>query len=244
MIQTSGAFILSKITYDYDADSISLNTDDTRYKQLTADKFEFEQTWFLPEEKTIVCLFTETSASSFFPVLYTYNLNSSSFNKIFPTTQYNTLRTTLSSYTPKEGRFVYNSSTRTYGITYNAKDVNDGIVFINLKLKRLEDIELETIDVFENRNPYRVNTMPPILLTQYLSAIPVTINSTFSLEVSAYNNPTAYEIIQTSSGVTELQVTSAGTFTGKLTSDGIHHINYSISNDVGSTYYALTLSAT
>jgi hypothetical protein len=108
----------------------------------------------------------------------------------------------------------------------------------------LEDIELETIDVFENRNPYRVNTMPPILLTQYLSAIPVTINSTFSLEVSAYNNPTAYEIIQTSSGVTELQVTSAGTFTGKLTSDGIHHINYSISNDVGSTYYALTLSAT
>ena len=245
MIHTSSAFIFGKIAYDYETDTITLNTDDTRFKQLTSSVFDFEQTWFLPQEKSVVTLFTETSTTAFYPSLYTYDLNTGLFVKIFPITsaEYNTLDTTLSAYTPKEGRFTYNSSTRTYGITYHCTDANEDIVFVNLKLNRLEDLELASIDVYENRTSDQTNTMPPIVLTNYLSAIPVTANTTFNITVSSYNSPSTYSLINYGPGSNQVTLNSTGTFTGNLTSVGLYHINYTISNDVGSTQYSLTLSA-
>jgi hypothetical protein len=245
MIQTPSLFAFGKITYDYGTDVITLNTDDTRFKQLTADVLDFEQTWFLSQEKSVVTLFTETSTTSFYPSLYTYNLNTGAFVKIFPITpiEYNTLNLALSSYTPKEGRFVYNSSTRTYGITYHCTDANNDTVFVNIKLNRLEDLELASIDIYENRTADQANTMPPIVLTNYLSAIPITTNSTFNITVSAYNGPSAYSLIGYGPGSNQVTLNSTGTFTGNLTSSGLYQINYMISNDVGSTQYSLTLSS-
>jgi hypothetical protein len=116
-------------------------------------------------------------------------------------------------------------------------------VFANIKLNRLEDLELNTIDIYENRTPYQLNTMPPIVLTSYLSAIQVTTNLAFTVSVSAYNNPTSYELILNGPGSTQVIVDNAGTFTGTLTSSGLYHINYFISNEIGTTQYCLTLSA-
>ena len=82
------------------------------------------------------------------------------------------------------------------------------------------------------------------MLSNYLSAIPVQINTALTLAVSAYNNPTSYEIILNGPGSNQIQVTNAGTFTGTLTSSGLYHINYFISNEIGTTQYCLTLSAT
>jgi hypothetical protein len=245
MIETSASLILSRISYDYEADVFTFNSDDSKYKLLSANKFEFNQTWFLPAEKNVICMFTEVSGNSFFPVLYTYNLNTTNLVKIFPvlTEQYNSLNTALSSYSYQDGRFCYNSATRTYGITYHCLDSNNDIVFVNVKLNRLEDLELDTIDIYENRTSYQTNTMPPIVLTNYLSAIQVPTNSAFTVTVSAYNNPTSYELISSSSGSNEVAVNSSGTFTGTFTSNGLYHVNYFISNEIGTTQYCLTLSA-
>ena len=246
MIEASSTFIISRVTYDYDIDQIAINTDDTRYKLLADDSFRFEQTWFLPQEKSLICMFTEISSNSFFPNLYSYDQNTGNFLKTFPikSSDYNTLEQGLSAYNPQSGKFCYNDSTRTYGITYHALDSNDDVVFINIKLNRLEDLVLDTIDIYENRSAYQINVMPPILLNYYLSAVPVTTNSSFAITVSALNNPTSYELIQIGEGTNQISLSSSGTFTGILTSDGLYHVNYTISNEVGSTQYCLTLSAT
>jgi hypothetical protein len=117
-------------------------------------------------------------------------------------------------------------------------------VFANIKLNRLEDLELNTIDIYENRSPYQLNTMPPIVLTNYLSAIQVTTNTAFTISVSAYNNPTSYELILNGPGSNQIAASDSGTFTGTLTANGLYHINYFISNEIGTTQYCLTLSAT
>jgi hypothetical protein len=112
-----------------------------------------------------------------------------------------------------------------------------------MKLNRLEDLELASIDIYENRTADQANTMPPIALTNYLSAIPVTTNSTFNITVSAYNSPSTYSLINYGPGSNQVALNSTGTFTGNLTSSGLYQINYTISNGVGSTQYSLTLSA-
>jgi hypothetical protein len=86
--------------------------------------------------------------------------------------------------------------------------------------------------------------MPPIVLTNYLSAVQVTTNTAFTISVSAYNNPTSYELISNGPGSNQITVNNSGTFTGTLTSNGLYHINYFISNEIGTTQYCLTLSAT
>ncbi len=245
MISTSSVLLLSKIFYDYDTAKIETTTDSTFFKQLTSNKFEFEQTWFLSQEKNTFCLFTETTERYFYPVLYKYEINSNKSEKQFPATlsDINALQTSLSAYTPIEACLTYNETTRTFGITYQATDSLGDLVFINIKLKRLEDIELESIDIYENKHRLQTITMPPIVLSYHLSAIPVTKNVPFSYTVSGLNNPTAYAIIDAGSIFNQINVNASGTFTGTITAAGLYHVQYSLSNQIGSTQYSLTLSA-
>ena len=241
-IETNNATIFSKVEYDYENALIDSTFDDTRYKLLT-DNFRFEKNWFFSSEKKVISLYTEFEEDKFYPSLYELDISSKKFKKIFPTNLTNTTNLTsglndINIKTIARGAIHFNKTLNTYLITYTGTDTSDKMFLVDFYIKSEENLNLTKINLYKDFYNSSAINEPPIVLTPYLSAIQVGLN-TFNVDVDALNSPTSYSLLNYATKVT---VSKQGTFTGKL-SAGLHHINYKVSNKIGSSTYCLTLSA-
>ena len=244
-LETSSAVIFAKLEYDYENSSIDSVFDDTRYKLLNSETFRYETNWFFSDSKTIITLFTEISANTFTPVLYEMNLNARSFKKVFPATTEDalSLTTNLSSISAdsiSNGTIYFNSTLQTFQIIYTGKNTSNKPFVAAFDLKKQEQILLSKINLYLDKYDNLTANEPPSVFNCYLSAINVGKSIPFTVSVSATNTPTNYSLINYTS---EVSVANTGTFTGTLTTSGLHHINYIVSNPIGSTINCLTLSA-
>jgi hypothetical protein len=114
---------------------------------------------------------------------------------------------------------------------------------VNFDIEKIDGYVLSQIDLYSPENIFSDSTfnvnMPPIVLGDQLSA--KNVSSTFSVTVTALNNPLSYELLIPNNNI---RVTNNGTFSGTLSTAGIHHINYAVSNLYGTSKYCLTLIST
>ena len=248
-LQTSSAIIFTKINYDYKNSSFVSVFDDTKYKLLSSNlssAFRYEANWFFPNTKTVITLFTEISGNNFTPVLYEMDLNTRNFKKTFPITTEDTLSLTanlssLSAESVSNGTIYFNSSYQTFQIIYTGKNTNNKTFVAALDVKKQEQLSLKNINLYLDKYDTTAINEPPSVLSNYLSAINVVKDAPFSISVIATNAPTTFSLINYSSP--QVSVNNTGTFTGTLTTNGLHHINYVVSNQIGNMVNCLTLSA-
>ena len=244
-IETESSVMYAGIDYNYESATIDSTFDNTRFKPLD-DNLKFDRNWFFTAEKKVVGLFTEISGNSFSPALYEMDLATRKFKKIFPTDLTNTanLTSSLSGIefeTLSRGAFSYNSSLQTYLITYTGTDVNDKMFIADFYVKKAEQISLIEVNLYTDFFNLTAVNEPPIVLTPYLSTINVGLTP-FAVSVSAINDPFAYTLLNYTTEVTAITSNGYGVFTGTLPV-GLHHINYTVSNNIGDSIYCLTLSA-
>lgn len=258
-IQTSGLLIFEKIIYDYETDKISSITDEARYISLAmpiSASIEREllniplsgytfakagETWFFPQEKEVIISVCELSGNYIAPSLYKLDLNNRFFSKIFPvkaediitinslsSLNINQIQEPVISYDPLKKEFIL--------AILAESDLNKNIL-----------IEIAIVNTFENSlkeiNVYQPETalqaLYPPVINQTLSAT-ISANQSFVFQVSATNNPTNYIITQTPGWIA---VNSTGLFFGTAPNEtGIYYIPFVVSNNVGPTYYSLTLN--
>lgn len=237
-IQTSGAVVFAELDYDYNNSAITSNADSTKTIMLTAGVFEFNQTWYHPAKKQIISLFTNTSANQFWPELYKVDIaRNQEYTKMFPSiSDQLTICSETSALTANSGVITYNSLFDQYMITYSGFSQTGPFLAV-LKVADEENLVLKSINIYKNSFANLFGG-PPAVSVQYLSSIPVTVLVPFSINIPATNNPTKF----TTTSV-NVSADNFGTFTGILPTNGLHHINYTVSNVVGSTNYCLTLSA-
>ena len=244
-IETPSVVIFTSVEYNYDDSMIESVFDDTRYKILSSD-FRFDQNWFFSKTKIITSLFTQLTGSNFFPVMYQLDISLKKLKKIFPLDSVNNSNlinglSSLSIQTVSRGLLHYNSSLRTYLISYSGLDSAGKLFVADFYIKEEDQLNLVKIDIYRDLfNPFAINS-PPIVLTPYLSTINVGLFP-FSVSVSATNNPFAYTLLNYTTEMTVVTSGGYGVFTGML-SAGLHHVNYTVSNNIGDSNYCLTLSA-
>lgn len=244
-IETESSAIFAGIDYNYEGATIESTFDNTRYKLLN-DELKFDRNWFFSAEKKVVSLFTEISGNNFSPALYEMDLPTRKYKKIFPTnsTDETNLTTTLSGVeftNLSKGSLHFNSGLQTFLITYTGTDAEDKMFVADFYVKKEERLSLVKIDLYRDLFDSAAINEPPIVLTPYLSTINVGLTP-FSVSVSAINNPFAYTLLNYTTEVTAVTSNGYGLFTGTLPA-GLHHINYTVSNNIGDSVYCLSLSA-
>ena len=247
-IETESCVVFAGIDYDFEGAVINSTFDDTRYKLLNSN-FKFDGNWFFTAEKKVVSLFTTISSTisgtTFEPVLYELDLPTRKHKKIFPTnpTDETNLKSlsAISCTSLSRGSLHFNSSLYSYLITYTGTKANNKMFVVDYLIKSTELLNLTEINLYEDSFDESVVNEPPIVLTPYLSTINVGL-STFSISAFALNQPTAYTLLNYTNEVFVVPASGCGVFTGIL-SAGLHHINYTVSNNIGDSTYCLTLSA-
>lgn len=237
-LKTPSITIFAKITYNYETGQIETVFDDIRWKELNTN-FQFNKNWFIAGEKKLYNLYTKFENGLFFPQLYELDLSTRNYKQVLETNKtqgevmfYNTL-TSPSLY--------YNSLLNTFLISYAGTDINDKMFVVDYSVKKENPLVLTKIDVYKDYyNPIAIND-PPITLSNYLSTISIGITP-FSIAVSAINNPTSFELLNYSNHLSVSLLNGYGVFVGQL-SAGLYHVNYKVSNNVGTSLHCLTLSS-
>lgn len=241
-IETSSAVIFANIDYNFETEEIDSSFDSTKWKLLSATP-RFDQNWFLSPEKKIISLFTKISGSNFYPVLYELDISVAQFRRIFPQDPQTTL-TELSGITIKSlsrGSINYNRSSNVFLITYTGTDLEDKMFISDFYIKYDDYPVITKVDLYRDLVDDTAINEPPEVLSPYLSAINVGLTE-FTVSVSATNSPKSYSLINYTPEISASVVDGYGVFTGMLPK-GLHHINYTVSNNVGDSIYCLTLSA-
>ncbi len=236
-IETESAVIFAKIDYDYNTALIESTFDDTRYKILSSTG-SFDRNWFFSTEKRIVSLYTETDNNVFSPALYELDLPTRKYKKVFPLGSTNTSSLTagLSSLNftdVSRGSLYYNSSLKTYLITYTGTDSNNKMFVADFYVTKEDQLNLTKINLYRDLFDATIINEPPSSVYPSLTCVP----NTFSVFVSANNSPTTFTLLNYLSSVT---VSNAGVFSGTLPA-GLHHINYAVGNLIGECIYSLSL---
>jgi hypothetical protein len=241
-LETSGAVLFAAVDYDYGTASITSVFDNNRTKNLSAD-FRFDKNWFFSVDKKVVTLFTQTSGTMFYPVLMELDLPSRSYKKIFPIGSKNNsnLIEALDGINPKQvsrGSVYHNGDQNTFLITYSGVDGDDRMFVVDLYIRYEDQLMLTKVDLYRDVHQANVVSEPPVVLSPYLSAI--SASNSFVVQVSALNNPFSYSLMNYTTSVSAITANGYGEFSGNLPS-GLHHINYTVSNQIGDSIYCLTL---
>ena len=243
LIETPLSAVYIQLDYDYENSKIHSSFDNV-IRETLHDKKRLEKTWLLSKEKKVITLFTVLTSTKFYPRLTEFDLNSNSYKEIFPNAK-TTKEDIVNSFAGIEIRslsdssFYYNEEQRTYLITYKGLNGDNKTFLTDFSIQQLEVPVLTEINHYiDNVNPAAI-LEPPIISHEYLDVIGTGLN--FVVTVSGINNPTTYSINTTN--VPTVQVTNNGTFTGSVTSSGLYHINYTVSNEIGSNVFCLSLTA-
>jgi len=211
--------------------------------------FRFEQNWFFPQTKEVVFLFTQIVGFQFIPNLFKLNLNTLEYTQIFPLSQedinnvgiaLNNIR--VASIT--RGTITYNSTIKKYLLTYTGLDNNPGghqPFIINFKLTDWDLPRLESIDIYKDTVSYRNTKIPPLVLdvNNNLVFTNVPSNTNVTVYIPILNNPTSCQIVSDPTG--NATITNDGYMTVNITTgSGIYHVNFSATNNFGTSYYDAT----
>lgn len=240
-IKTPSIVLYPKITYNYESSQIEMVFDDVRWKELNP-LFNFNKNWFISTEKKLYNLFTKTEGGYFYPCIYELSLSNRDYKKVFDSFDNAEHQAPTKFASITNVCFSYNSLLDTFLITYSGFNELNKLFLVDYYVKRNTPFVLTKIDVYEDTFNFESITEPPIPLPQYLSAINVGLD-TFSVFVSAINNPTSFELLNYTNDVTVKMISGYGVFTGQLSSAGLHHVNYRTKNEIGDSIYSLTLLA-
>jgi hypothetical protein len=201
------------------------------------------ETWFFPENKKVVLSVCGLLSGLLTPALYELDLITKNFNKIFPKTQtdittINTL-TGLNIETIESPVLSYNSLKKEFLITILGRNnlLKDNIV--EFTILNLPDTSLNNITVYTPTETV-YNGLPPFIPDTL--SIYTTANNTLVYSVTAQNAPTTFTLLTSIDWIT---VNNLGVFdisTPALTGD--YYIPFSVSNNIGPTYYSLYIKLT
>ena len=248
LIETSLSAVFIEITYDYEEARITATYDDI-IKEPNNYVHRLDRTWFFPQFKKIVALFANRTSSSFCPELTELNLDTKSYKTIFPAVSSLDLQEILSPTTGigsivvdslQDGCLHYNKTQQTYLITYYGKDISQKPFIIDFKVEQQDQATLKEINIYSDATTNNQVLEPPVVSSQFFNTFSVPLSTSTTIAVSATNNPTQYDVLNYLTNVT---VTSAGIFTAYFETLGLYHVNYQVSNNIGSNIFCLTLSA-
>lgn len=251
-IETTGAIILEDLDYNYNTDTILSITDNARALSLAIpintslsrevssgdipligyDYAKPGDTWFFPQEKSIIISTCYVIENTLRPELYKLDINTKQFTKIFPANEKDKNTAAVA------GTFV-NSLTLTYNETKNEflfTVIKNNIYLTEYVIKYLPETQLKSITTY---SPIiqQFNVTPFITHSLKLTA---EVSIPFSYQVSAFNTPNQYTI--TDSSYDWLTVTNSGLFTGTSPVSGNFYIPFTVANTYGPIYYSLNIT--
>ena len=262
MIETSGTVILEKIIYDYNTDSIFSLTDQARYLSLAMpvqtnldkefastnlNNYTFAkagETWFFPSKKIVTVSVCGLSGVSLLPELYSLNLNTQVFNKIFPSTQddidlINELskQNIISIDSPV---LSYNDLKSEYLFTIHGTNIDYKDVLIEIKIKDLPVKVIDTINVY---TPNTAVITPPYITQALTTTITNSVSTFEALNFQCVAN-TADVVYTPISLPAWVNLTSSGLFTGTPPKETkTYEAIFTVSNNAGPTYYNFVINA-
>lgn len=264
-IETSGAVLLEKIVYDYEQDKVYSVTDDTRFLSLampislslnreltSANLFPYTfakvgDTWFMPQEKEVYISVCGLSGGMLLPGLYKLDLVTRNFINIFSN---NTNIIPINELSGLQLQNIdspvltYNSLTKNFVFTILGQNASGKDHIIELTINNLASLTLTDVVVYKPETT-SLTELPPII-THSLT-IPATAGKTRTFQITAQNNPTLYELpaevlVLDGSPTINYRVTNTGLFTLTPTITGLFNLQFSVSNNIGPTYYTLTVN--
>lgn len=238
-IKTPSIAIFAKITYNYETNQIESVFDDVRWKELNSN-FIFNKTWFIPSQKKLYSLYTDTSNNQFYPYVYELDLSTRSFKCVMDVKTNSLCNTNVYYKTLENASLHYNTLLNTFLITYNGTDIHGEFFVVDYNVKIDEQFELTKVDVYKNVNQMQYTAEPPYPLPPFLSAINIDMTD-FEIAVEVENGPATFELLNYGE---QISLSNDGVFTGQLTSTGMHYVNYKLNNDTGESVFCLALSAT
>lgn len=249
MFETSSTLIFSQIEYDYENAKVLGSYDSSIViDNLNKSNLRFEKTWLHSNSKEVVVLFTTLSGTKFVPELYNLNSSDNSYNKIFPlkTDDLSNIQAGLSGIEVgvlDPVSMHYNSTQQTYLLTYKGTDIFGRLFIVDFKIERSEDMILKEIDRYLNTSAIAAILDPPeIINPTYFNTFNVLAGISFSIPLSAENDPTNWSIVSTHPF--PISVDNNGVFGGIINTPGTYFINYKVSNRGGAITYPLTIKAT
>ena len=267
-VETSGCAIFNKLNYDYNTGKISTTPDFTsglslaipvtasfirEFNKVNLTNYTYAimgDTWFFPNKNLITLSVCGLSGNVLTPELYQYNIKTYNINKIFPLTQtdINTVNSlsSLNLISIDPPTLSYNDLTSQYLLTVFGKDNNNDRL-IETVIDDLDIPVIDTITVYTTDNAATI--VDPPAITQPLT---VTLSANTSFDYTFIPNVpnNKFEAYSTPSWITFEKITRAyntfnGYFYGTTPSlTGTYYSPFYIANNIGSTYYTLTINVT
>jgi hypothetical protein len=240
-IKTPSMTLFPKITYNYESGGIEMVFDDVRWKELSPS-FKFDKNWFISAEKKVYSLYTKTEDNYFYPHLYQLNLTNREHKLVFALTKENNYKDAVLFKTLDTASLYYNSTLNTFLITYVGTDVDDKHFVADFHIKHENPMRLTEVNCYRDFYNPTVANEPPLTLAEYLTAIDIGLEP-FTIAVSAINDPTSFKLLNYTENISVSMENGYGVFVGQLSSAGLYHVNYQVSNHLGDSLYCLTLLA-
>jgi hypothetical protein len=247
MLETSLSTIFVQVDYDYEQTKIVTVFDNIIKEPNTSQRY-FDQTWFFPENKKIVALFTNLSGTSFYPELMELDLNTRTYKKVFP----NYLFSNTKLVSPNEGIgnihikevdrgcLSYNNLQKSFLITYKGVDQNDKLFVIDYIIEQEKDLIVKNLVVYIDKSNELLIEEPPFVSDSFFDTFVVPLSTFGTIEILAGNQPTSFNVLTVANNVT---ATNNGHFNYYFENAGLYQVNYQVSNAIGTSQYCLTLSA-
>lgn len=211
--------------------------------------FKFEKTWFFSEKKQLISLYTKIIGNQFIPLLFKLDLNTLEYVQIFPlyeedSTAFVDVFKNLSFSALGKANITYNSLLKKYLLTYSGFDKNitsPQPFVVNFKITDWDLPKLESVDIYKDLTSFASSNTPPLVLdvNNKLVFTRVPSNTDVNVQLPILNSPTSCKIIYNNTGGSAT-ITNDGYMTVNIPTAGTHHINFSASNAVGTTYYDAT----
>lgn len=249
MVELTDKVLFIKLDYDYEEALLSTSYDNVigaknEFGQLGSDK-KFDRTWFFPQTKKVVSLITNLSGAKIIPELWELDIDNFELFKVFDGQDYVESLSGVSVAGVERGCLHFNNTLQQYLITYEGTDSNGDLFVLDFVVSKQQDThELKEINWY--LSTFQSNE-PPVVSDANLQQV-FTLMSPSVVQLPILNNPTAINVLnyQNSSVAAQLSTISfnnvIGLFNVVNLPIGLHHINYEVSNSVGSSIYSLTVS--
>lgn len=261
MIETPGAIIFEKISYDYADDYIFSLTDNARYLSLAMptslnlnkelldkdlNEFNFAQggeTWFFPKEKLVIISICGLEKENITPELYRLNLSNQVLEKIFPNKNDDILL--LQSLSSENINSIqspvlsYNSLKEEFLLNVSCQNSQNENLILEITIKNDSILYINDVTIYKPDNSLLALKNPPFILQQLSTAVNLTANLQF--QCFAENGPVVFNETQTPNWI---KLTQYGLFTGTPQATGVYTVPFAVTNSFGPTYYSLTVNVT
>jgi len=134
----------------------------------------------------------------------------------------------------------YNNLQKSFLITYKGIDENDKMFVTDFVIEQEKDLILKKLNVYiDNSNDQRIEE-PPSIDEEFFDTFVVPVSTLGAIQLIATNQPDTYTALTFVDNVT---ASNNGYINYYFESPGLYHVNYQVSNIIGTSQYCLTLSA-